>query len=53
MTGAEVVKPPFGLFNWTVTLGIIVIVFCVVYFYLRRNKEGKRVDRNAGDEGND
>lgn len=53
MTDAVVVKQPFGYFSFTVTLAIIVVVFCIMYFYVRRKKNGKQVDKQAGDEGDD
>jgi uncharacterized BrkB/YihY/UPF0761 family membrane protein len=53
MPETEVVKHSVWAFGWTVTLGIIVIVFCTVYFYARRKKSAKHVDQKAGDEGED
>ena len=53
MADAVVVKQPFGYFSFTVTLAIIVVVFCIMYLYVRRKKNGKQVDKQAGDEGED
>ena len=43
----------FGTFSLTVTLAIIVVVFCVMFFYVRRKRSEKHVDEKAGDEGED
>ena len=48
-----VAKHSFGTFSLTVTLAIIIIVFCIMYFYVRRKKSDKHVDEKAGDEGED
>jgi LPXTG-motif cell wall-anchored protein len=40
-------------FGWSILLGIVVIVFCLAYLYVRRKKETKHVDQKAGDEGED
>ena len=48
-----IVQRSFGVFSMTVTLAIIGIVFCIVYFYIRRKKSTKHVDEKAGDEGED
>lgn len=53
MTETEVVKHSFGTFSWSVTLAIVVIVFCIMYFYVRRKRSSKHVDDKAGDEGED
>jgi cytochrome b561 len=55
MTTLDVVKPfgAFGSFHWTVVVAIVIIVFCIMYLYVRRKKTAKHVDENAGDEGDD
>ena len=49
----ETAKESFGWFSWSVTLAIVVIVFCIMYFYVRRKRSAKHVDQKAGDEGED
>jgi Na+/H+ antiporter NhaD/arsenite permease-like protein len=55
MTTLDLTKPfgAFGSFNWTVTAALVIIVFCIMYFYVRRKKSHKHVDDKAGDEGDD
>jgi hypothetical protein len=54
MPQTEAVKYPFGWFSLLVTLAIIVIVFCIMFFWVRRNKRGAPlIDDKAGDEGED
>ena len=53
MPQTEVAKHSFGSFSFTVTLAIVIIVFCIVFFYIRRKKSAKHVDEKAGDEGED
>lgn len=48
-----VVKHSFATFSWTVTLALIFICFCIMFFYVRRKKSTKEVDERAGDEGED
>jgi len=48
-----VVKHSFATFSWTVTLALIFICFCIMFFYVRRKKSTKEVDEKAGDEGDD
>ena len=43
----------FGTFSWTVTVAIVVVVFCLAYFYVRRKRSSKHVDSKAGDERQD
>ena len=43
----------FGTFAFGVTFLIILVIFCVVYFVLRRKTAPKHVDEKAGDEGED
>ena len=47
------VAQPFWTFNGVITLAIIVVVFCIMYLYVRRKKSTKQVDHKAGDEGED
>lgn len=49
----EVVKHSFGAFSLTLTLLIILAIFCVMYFYVRRKKGSPQIDQKAGDEGED
>jgi hypothetical protein len=49
----DAVKYPFGWFSLWITLGIVVIIFCVMYFYVRRKKGAPHIDDKAGDEGED
>lgn len=54
MPQTEVVKQPFGSFSWWITVAIIAIIFCIMYFYVRRRKPNPpQVDQKAGDEGED
>jgi hypothetical protein len=53
MPQTEAVKYPFGWFSLWVTLAIIVIVFCIMYFYVRRKRGAPQIDQKAGDEGED
>jgi heme/copper-type cytochrome/quinol oxidase subunit 2 len=53
MQGTEVVKHSFGAFSWSVTLVIVLVIFCVVYFYVRRKRSSRHIDEKAGDEGED
>jgi len=43
----------FGTFAFGVTFLIVLAIFCVVYFVLRRKTTPKHVDEKAGDEGED
>ncbi|WP_085812088.1 hypothetical protein [Geoanaerobacter pelophilus] len=43
----------FGTFALTLTLFIILAIFCVVYLNIRRKREPRHVDEKAGDEGED
>lgn len=44
----------FGTFSFGLTFFIILAIFCVVYFALRRKPGStKHVDKRAGDEGED
>lgn len=55
MSETAAVKPfgVFAEFNWSILAAIVITVFCVMYFYVRRQKGGKHVDKKAGDEGDD
>lgn len=48
-----IVKHSFGTFSLTVTLIIVAIAFCIMFFYVRRKRSAKHVDKKAGDEGGD
>ena len=44
----------FGLtFSWLVVLAIVLVLFVIIYFYIRGKKEPPKVDKGAGDEGED
>lgn len=50
----QVVKErSFATFSLGVTFLIVLAIFCVVYFVLRRKTTPKHVDEKAGDEGED
>ncbi len=53
MPETEVVKHSFGDFSWSVTAVIVIVIFCIVFFYVRRKRSEKHVDQKAGDEGED
>jgi hypothetical protein len=44
---------PFGTFSWLLTAAIILVIFCIMYLYVRRKRKPKHVDKKAGDEGED
>ncbi|BCG48001.1 hypothetical protein GEOBRER4_n2865 [Citrifermentans bremense] len=43
----------FGTFALSLTLFIILAIFCVVYLNIRRKRGPRHVDEKAGDEGED
>lgn len=43
----------FGTFALSLTLFIILVIFCVFYFNIRRKRGPRHVDQKAGDEGED
>jgi len=43
----------FASFSFGVTFLLVLAIFCVVYFALRRKTTKKQVDEKAGDEGED
>ena len=53
MPETAVVKHSFGTFSLVVSLAIIAVIFCVMYFYVRRKGKPKQIDEKAGDEGED
>ena len=53
MPQSEVVKYPFGLFSSVVVLAVVLVIFCVVYLYIRKKGRPPQVDKKAGDEGED
>jgi len=53
MPQTEVASQPFAWFSWAVVIGIVAVVFCIMYFYVRRKRSAPRIDKKAGDEGED
>ena len=49
----EVVKHSFGTFSFAVVLAIVVVIFCIVYLFVRKKGGAKQIDEKAGDEGED
>lgn len=43
----------FGTFSFGLTFFLILAIFCIVYFVLRRKPSTRHVDEKAGDEGED
>lgn len=43
----------FGTFSWLVAATIIVVIFCIMYLYVRRKGKPRDIDKKAGDEGED
>lgn len=46
-------RQSFGTFTWSITIAIILAIFCYMYFYVRRQRAPRHVDEKAGDEGED
>jgi tellurite resistance protein TehA-like permease len=53
VTSEGIVNHSFGTFSWIVCLAVIIIVFCVMYLWVRRKGHAKQIDEKAGDEGED
>jgi len=53
MPQTPIVQYSFGTFSLTVTLILVALVFCIMFFYVRRKKNDRHVDKKAGDEGED
>jgi hypothetical protein len=49
----EVVKHSFGTFSLLCAFTIVLVIFCVMYLYVRRRRASKHIDEKAGDEGDD
>lgn len=44
----------FGFtFSWLVVAIIVLVLFVIIYFYIRQKKEPPKIDKSAGDEGDD
>jgi|GEM_PF-4357063 len=48
-----VTKMAFGWVSVSVIVLILVVLFCLLYFYVRRRSSPKQIDKRAGDEGED
>ena len=43
----------FATFSFGVTLLLVLMIFCYIFFRVRRREHNKHVDQRAGDEGED
>lgn len=43
----------FATFSFGVTLILVLMIFCYIFFRVRRKEHNKHVDQRAGDEGED
>ena len=46
-----VTKTAFEWVSVSIIVLIVVVLFCLVYFYVRRRDRPKQIDKKAGDEG--
>lgn len=43
----------FATFSFGVTLLLVLLIFCYIFFRVRRKEHNRHVDQKAGDEGED
>ena len=48
-----IVQHSFAAFAWLIVLAIVVVIFCIIYFWIRRKGKPPQIDDKAGDEGED
>ena len=46
-----IVQHSFATFSWLFVLAIVAVIFCIMYFYVRRKSRFTHTDEKAGDEG--